>query len=340
MAIKILTKPSAVLGYLAPQGGIFEAGTVALRRETFQNLASKTRGLACSPSDAAQIAFHHDLALEAGPTLLRHSEVRKVVEADPFLSLRFLLESYAPLAPLLEPIIKRHPEALCHLMLALEDGKISGAPLPEQFHTALLQGPFWALRYATAPLASPSLGAKRAAFAARLKEHAAQFASSSPECALVHLLINPALSPQPFNVLLSRNAFVAYVASGVLAHRGVSIRLDQVQEFTPRWAVHCALWGHFSEGNQDPRIEPVICCDPAWTGEYLAALEARHQDWTWVESLYNRANATISQNSSPSLASFGVDLLCALIGRIARSLTGDDPRVTFEQFLAEAEKQA
>jgi hypothetical protein len=330
MSLQIINHPRSVIHYLEPEGGIFEKEYLADRAKRLKAIASPMSRVLCHHVDVNFMEAMPDLMIQAGSGLLKQPRVRDRMAKHPFLAAQMLLSSYDEAQPLLERIVLGSGEATVPLLLAIDEGKIVPARRRDEIERALLNQPWWALRYLYSPTLSPEVHRHRARFTSELKDHCGAKRNSEPQAALVYLVLDPIAYPSDYSELLCSDPMVAYLASHLFVARDFEIKVAQVQNLDARWATHIALWGAFSGGNIDDRIEPAICGSSAWTGEYIARNEGRHKDWGWVKSLYERTDAHTKsgQTKDPDL---WADLLWAMLDRICLRIEGKDGRITFKQ---------
>ena len=328
-SIPIVNHPSSSVTYLAPETGLYDADQIRERKLRLTTLASRKRAV-CFAMDAFWMELYPQWMQEAGAGLVKHAIIRNHLARNPLLAVQLLMTSYDETQPMLERAVLASGEATVPLMRAFDEGKIVPAQPTQLYEEALLQHPFWALRYLHSPAGSANVASKRAQFASRLLARCAATAATSPQAALTHLLMNQSQSVDPYREQLLSDPMVAYLASRMLGVRGFSARADEVKKLDPRWAMHMALWGGFDGGAATEVIEDEIAKHPGWTGEYVARDLRRQKDWAWASEMYNRterhfqARHAVTQES-PSPWS---DYLWALLDRISLLIEGKDPKVT------------
>jgi hypothetical protein len=330
VSLPIINQPNAVLRHLAPESGLYDADYIAERKKRMRALASPLARVMCHHADANMIEIFPEWMADAGPHLLKHGRIRDRMSKNPLLAVQMLLSSYDETQPLLERAVLSSGEATVPLLCAIDDGRIRPRAGREVYEHPLLDQPWWGMRYLATSNPGREAEATRVKFMRKLTKQCAELQNTSPQAALVHLLLNPDIDPSAYADTLCREAMVAYVASRLLAVRGLNLRLDQVATLDPRWASHIALWGAFSGGNVDPRVEDAIAGHAAWAGEYIAHNEARHKDWTWVKAIYDRVDQCYKSrsNTEPDL---WADLLWAMLDRICLQVEGKNPRITFAE---------
>ena len=328
----IVAQPRAVLHYLAPKSGVLDA---AFTREAQRRL----RRYAANPS----LAFGHDAGLLeifpewvaiAGPGIFRHPDALRIMKGNPLLASRMLEQFYPVAHGDLEAVVQTSGEASVSLLLAVEQGRIGQCVPRERYEQALLAEPFWGMCYLTSP-AVPAAICLRASFAQRLRDSCKERRRSSAQAALVHLCLNPCLSPKPYARILCKDPLAAYCASRMLTSRGLLLDIEQVERLDARWATHIALWGHFPGGNAAHTLEDAIVTHPGWLGEYIAGIEGRSDDWDWFKHLYNRAGESRVARGT-ARPCWWADLLWGMLDRICRDISGENPRVTFNHSIARA----
>jgi hypothetical protein len=331
--ITIVNQPRAVLEFLAPEGGLYEADYVADRLKRMRALASLTSRVVCNPADAAMCEVFPSWMIEAGPGLIRHSRIRTRITRNPMLAVQVMLAAYDETQPLLERAVLSSGEATVPLLGAIDEGRVKPRFSRETYEQVLVTQPWWGMRYLQTPCPTPELKLSRARMFSWIVRRCADDQQKDPQAALVHLLLNPAMDPVPMGSILCKDPMVAYLASRLLGTRGLDLRVEQVDPLDSRWATHIALWGAFTGGNVDARVEDAIAKDAAWTGEYIARNETRQKDWTWVREMYGRVDGMARANP-PTEPDMWPDLLWALLDRLCLQVEGKNPRLTFQQSVA------
>lgn len=330
MSLQIINQPACVLNHLAPESGLFDAQFKSDRLTRFKALASPAARTLCHPVDVNFMEIMPDLMREAGPGLLKHSAVRDRLAKRPLLAAQMLLSSYDETHAILERIVLGSGEATVPLLLAIDEGLLTSSRSRPQIEATLLKQPLWALQYLKTPAQSPEVRRNRASFVTDLRDQCASRKKQDPQATLVHLALNQDLDPSEATELLCLDPMVAYFASHLFAARGFSVGVSRVQNLDARWATHIALWGAFTGGNVDDRIEAAICTHSAWTGEYIALNESRQKDWNWVKRLY-AATGNHAQTRSTNEPDCWDDLLWAMLDRICLQLEGKPARITMAQ---------
>lgn len=330
MPLQIVNYAHSVLNYLAPDTGLFDPSDVADRLKRTKALASPRDRLLCHSVDVNFMEIMPQLMIAAGPGLMKHVRVRERLAKRPLMAATLLLSNYDEMHPFLERIVLGNGEAIVPLLLAIDDGLVNPSRAREHIESALLDHPWWALRYLYSQPKEPHVRRQRASFANALLNRCKAQKASDAQSALVFLAMEPNANPSDYIEVLCSNPMTAYIASHLFAIRDFDVRVSQVQNLDARWATHIALWGAFSGGNLDERIEDAICTDSAWTGEYIARNETRQNDWNWVKSLFDKSEQNV-RNRQPGEADIWADMLWALLDRICLRVEGKPAKITLKQ---------
>ena len=338
MSLKIINYPTSVVTHLAPHTGIYDEQQAKDRKTRLRALASPVNRVMCHHLDASVCEIFPDWMVESGPGLIRHTRIREKLRQSPFLSVQMLLSAYDETQPMLEPTVLSSAEAVVPLLEAIEAGKIKPANSRSTYEQPLLNAPWWGLRYLASTVSSSGNTEVRAKFASDLRKRCEERQSVDPQSALVHYLFNQSLDPSKGAEMMAKDAMTAYLATRLLGVRGLNLHIEQITSLDPRWATHIALWGAFSGGNVDDRVEQAICQHAAWAGEYITRNEMRQRDWGWASGVYSKVEAGYQARAS-SNPDLWADLLWALLDRRCLEIEGKDPRITFAESFERQKKQ-